>query len=131
MEKRLYKRIQVGLASNFIVKYNPIGLREFGGYIDNLSENGLKISITNPFYASIFRSIKTGNIISFQSVDEYEICGVRRIDVLAGEAEVVRVDTEGPNTVIGCRIFEPTEEYEEYVKNKKTSLFINAGCVAV
>lgn len=131
MEKRLYRRIKVGLSSDFIIKYNPVGLREFGGYIDDLSENGIKISITNPFYSKIFSSIKTGNIIAFQSFDEYDMCGNRRIDVFSGEAKVVRVDSEGENTVIGCKIFEPTQEYEEYVKNKKMSMFVNRGCMVV
>lgn len=131
MEKRLYRRIKVGLSSNFVVKYNPIGLREFGGYIEDLSENGIKISVTNPFYSQIFSNIKTGNVISFQSVDEYELYGKKRIDVFSGEAKVVRVATEGLNTVIGCMIFDPTEEYEEYVKNKKASIFVNRGCLVV
>lgn len=131
MEKRLYQRILAGVISNFILKDNPPGHREFSGVIDDISENGIKISISDSSCSEIVTNIKVGNIIAFQALDEYEIYGEVRTEVFSGEAKVIRVDSEKDNIIIGCKVVKSSKEFDEYVKNKKMALFMKRGCLLV
>ena len=128
MEKRLYQRVLVGLISNFIVQNNQPGFREFTGIIDDLSENGIKISVSDSNYSHIVEKLKVGDKISFQTLDEYEIYGELRTDIFSGDAEVIRIDNDGADIIIGCKVYKSSKEFDEYVKNKKMALFMKHGC---
>lgn len=127
MEKRLYQRVTVGITSNFIIQDNEPGYREFGGVIDDLSENGIRVSVTDSRYSHILDRIKVGDKITFQAFDEYEMYGELRTDVFTGETEVRHIKKEEDNIIIGCKVYKASEEFDEYVKNKKMALFIQHG----
>lgn len=128
MEKRLYQRVLVGLISNFIIKENEPGFREFNGIIEDLSENGIRIRIEDQSYLHIVEKIKVGDKILFQSIDEYEMYGDTRTDIFSGEARVIRKSSDDGNVIVGCKIDKSSDEYSEYVKNKKMALFMKRGC---
>ncbi len=125
MEKRLYQRVLVNLVSNFIVNKPDLGYKEFGGFVEDVSENGMKIRVEDKKYFPLAATIKIGDKISFQAVDEYKLYNKTRIDVFTGEALVVRVNKIDEAVSFGCRVIKPTEEFGEYVKNKKMALFMD------
>ena len=127
MERRLYQRVFTKARSNFIVIDNPPGLREFGGVIDDVSENGIKISVSDPGCAHIISNINVESKIAFQAIDEYEVNGEVHAEVFSGEAKVIRIDKDKENVIIGCKVVEATKEFDEYVKNRKMALFIKRG----
>lgn len=128
MEKRLYQRVPVSLTSNIIIKKDTDENVEYGGTIEDVSENGLKVTFSVSEYPEISEDIRLGESISFQSVDRYEVYGKSRMDIFSGTAEVLRVENKEDKITIGCKITKSSKEYDEYVKNKKAALFMKRGC---
>lgn len=128
MDRRLYKRTVVDLMSNFIVKPNEPGFFEFEGKIYDISECGIKVLVEGENAKTILDKIKLDDKIAFQSIDEYVLFNEKRTDIFQGDAKVIRISEDDNKVVIGCKIDRMTEEVEEYIKNKKMSLFFELGC---
>ena len=52
MDRRYYGRTHIGVISNFIIKDNPLGLREFNGVIENMSEGGILIRVDMDYFGA-------------------------------------------------------------------------------
>ena len=53
-----------------------------------------------------------------------------RQEVFMGEAEVLRVEKSTMEVVFGCKFVKLTKDLEEYIKNKKVSVFTANNCRA-
>ena len=122
MERRLYSRVTINLPANFIKGGNDPGLREFSAKIYDICEEGIKIEIKNGEYDDILSTIKVGDILSFQAVDEYELYREEHLDVISAEAEVVRIEKGDEVTAFGCKVASSFREFSTYVMNKKISI---------
>ena len=129
VEKRLYQRVIGGINGNFIIRNKKLGCIEFTGVIDDLSENGIRISITDSNWFENVKKIETGDKLLFQALDEYKLHDEVRVDIFSAETEVIRLDDNGDSIVIGCKIYESSREFDEYIKNRKMALFIERGYI--
>lgn len=128
VERRNYRRVVVSLDSCFIIKDNEPGYREFNGVIEDLSECGIKIRVEDQRFAKIAGELSIGDKITFQSIDEFEMFNEMHTEVFSGEAEIVRIDSTSNELVIGCKVFSSSNEFNEYVKNKKMALYMSKCC---
>ena len=55
--------------------------------------------------------------------------GEDRTDIFSGESEVIRIENEDASTIIGCKMTKSSTEFDEYVKNKKMSLYMESGYI--
>lgn len=120
----------MGTESNFIIRDNEPGMREFNGIIEDISEGGIRIRVTNEQFKDAVSTIKEGSVITFQSYDEYKLYQELRQEVFMGEVEVLRVEKSATEMVFGCIFVRLTKDLEEYIKNKKVSVFIANNCKA-
>lgn len=120
----------MGTESNFIIRDNEPEMREFNGIIEDISEGGIRIRVTNEQFKDAVSTIKEGSVITFQSYDEYKLYQELRQEVFMGEVEVLRVDKSATEMVFGCKFVRLTKDLEEYIKNKKVSVFIANNCKA-
>ena len=123
MERRFYERAQIGVMSNFIIKDNPFGCKEFNGVIENISEGGVLIRAEMNQFGHVVETIKAGTEIIFQTYDEYDILGHPKEDLVDGEVIVLRVEDVEDGKLLGCKFKGVTSELNEYVQNKKLSLY--------
>lgn len=123
MDRRYYKRLDVDLLSSFIISDDANGAQEFSGNIKDISEGGIKVSVNYDDFANIADRIKSGDIINFQSIDEYELLKESHVDVFNGEVEVLRVVPSENGLELGCRFVHQTQAIADYIDNKKLSLY--------
>lgn|GEM_PF-4541103 len=124
MERRFYKRDVVNLLSNFIVAANEPGKREFYGNIKDVSEGGIKIEVLDEDCNDIVNNLAVGDIIQFQSVDEYEMFGEVHTDVFYGEVEVLRITKLDTSVELGCKLTKQTSEFLDYMQNRKVAQYL-------
>lgn len=126
MDRRYYGRTHIGVISNFIIKDNPLGLREFNGVIENMSEGGILIRVDMDCFGAAVDSITEGMIIYFQTYDEYELFGQHKEDIITGEVEVIRVEQGEDVKLFGCKMKKLSPELNQYITNKKMSVFMKS-----
>ena len=124
MDRRYYGRTRIGVMSNFIIKDNPLGLREFTGTIENISEGGILIRVDMDCFGVAVDSITEGMIIYFQTYDEYELFGQHKEDIITGEVEVIRVEQGEDVKLFGCKMKKLSPELNQYITNRKLSVYM-------
>lgn len=70
-------------------------------------------------------TLNEGANVAFQAVDEYELYNELVTDVFQGKEKIVRIEKNHDSTVLGCRVTYHEEDFDEYVMNKKLSIFIS------
>ena len=124
MDRRFYERAKIGVMSNFIIKDNPFGCKEFNGVIENISEGGVLIRADMSQFGHVIDTITEGTEVVFQTYDEYELLGQPKADVVSGEVIVLRVDEDEDGKLLGCKFKRLTSDLNEYVQNKKLSIYV-------
>lgn len=103
-------------------------MREFIGIIEDISEGGIRIRVNEEHFKEAVSTIKKGSIITFQSYDEYKLYQQIKEEVFSGEVEVLRVDNTPNGLFFGCKFVRLTKELEEYITNRKISVFVANNC---
>lgn len=122
MERRRYDRVKLGIEGTFYLKENDETLDEFLAVIDNVSENGIKVTINATEYEKACSYISAGKMLQFQAIDETP-GSVNDIYIFQGNAEIVRKSTLDGKIVIGCRVEDAEPAFKEYVKDKILTMY--------
>lgn len=124
MDQRRYERINIHIEGTFYVEVAGRQV-EFTGILKDISEGGVGIQITNGLSKDVLENIEVGTKMMFQSYDEYELLGEKHYDVISSDIVVVRKMTVDDNIIIGCTLLSLGYELDEYIKNRKLSLFMD------
>lgn len=124
MERRGYGRIYINIEGVFTLVDKDTLPREFEGYIENVSERGLKVSFEKKSYSDIHSIINIGDTISFQSYDEYEYFGTEKDVIISGIATVIRIEDSEEKYILGCKLI-GQNDISQYVDEKRTSFFMH------
>lgn len=119
MERRQSHRFIVGLECSLYFKNKDKTIEEFCGKIEDVSETGVKVGISEKDVPEIKNIIEIGDEILFQSADDHDIADESRIDVLIGEAKVVRIEEKDNNILLACTINNAYQEFYDYIDYKK------------
>lgn len=116
-DRRLYNRLKVDIP---IIIY--IEGKELDGALKDISENGVKISISD------IQDIKKGDFISFIYVDTID-CLALSYNIKAS-ARVIRTNKTIDGYDIGCSIC-VRDSWSEYVSQKKVEQYLKVTCPIV
>ena len=127
MERREYQRIKINAASQFYSKKSEQFTVEFAGTIEDISESGIRIVVDDPMYFDVMNGLEQGTEIVFQAVDSYSYSYTDRVDVFEGRVAVVHIGIRNGAYILGCRITVSNGNLQEYIKNRKVSLFLKSN----
>lgn len=129
MDRRLYQREYINIESEFI---NETSMRpeqrEFFGQIADISEGGVKITISEKSDFESAKELSVGDKIYFQAVDTYKLFGQEHTELVLGEAIILRVEESDDVISFGCKFEKISDELLQYIQNRKVASFMNAGC---
>lgn len=128
MERREYQRINISAEGAFVFLNTDSTYRECQGLIEDISENGIKILLSNSLSDKSLPSISDDASLHFQAVDNYDLYGNKKTALIMGKAKVVRQELQDDFIVLGCRVSEYTSELVNYnyVSERKLSHYINS-----
>lgn len=121
MERRRYERIRIDAASQFSMSDTSDGSLDFAGIIEDISEGGIRIVVSEAQYLDIADKISVGSEVIFQAMDEYMLYMTTRTDEIHGNAKVVRVEKYDDKYVFGCEMHYLNSSLEEYIVNRKAA----------
>ena len=127
LDRRYYSRTRLRIESTFFIDGNKLGLRDFTGVIEDISEGGIRFIVDEAHRKDAVDTIKKGTTIKFQAYDEYMLYNQMRDEVFSGEVEVIRIEEFEDGTHFGCKITKLTDALEAYINNKKISEYIRNG----
>ena len=123
-ERRFFQRVDLELQCNLYLKGKGNGDNEFVGTILDVSEEGMKVSVSLREFQKLADEITEGSKLNFQAVDRMEKYGSERMFVLHGSACVVRIDEVDGMVVLGCKVYPGNASFDEFVRGKKVTLFL-------
>lgn len=126
MERREYERINVETEGAFYIREEGKLVCDFTGVVDNVSEVGLCILVDTNEYDKLDSIIKSGQQISFHAYDENGFSIKEKEGTYYGEAEIVRISSADNILSLGCKIAENSKDFQQYVKGKKTYVYVKA-----
>lgn len=124
MERRGCPRIKISADGVFYLGDKQIHVREFTGIVDDISESGLKIRLTEPVSEELLQNLSIGKEVRFQIVDEFELMGELKDDIISGAATIMRTEQSDSKYCIGCKFNAPSAELLYYVTDRKTYSFL-------
>lgn len=124
MERRSDTRIIIEVDSLFILQNANATEREFEGVLEDISEGGLCIEADYKLYSKVLDNINEDDIIHFSIPDVYQLFGEEISDVITGKAKVLRKSMDGDRVIFGCKFISRDEDIEQYVQNRKTSIYM-------
>lgn len=125
MDRREYARLYLNVESVFILQNNNLSRREFEGVLADISEGGFRIVADYSLYSDILDNANIDDIIYFSIPDEYELLGKEVAEIVTGQARILRKQIEDNQMVLGCEFVGRDHDLERYVRNRKTSAFMN------
>lgn len=125
MDRREYARLYLNVESVFILQKNNLSRREFEGVLADISEGGFRIVADYGLYSDILDNANIDDIIYFSIPDEYELLGKEVAEIVTGQARILRKRIEDNQMVLGCEFVGHDQDLERYVRNRKTSAFMN------
>ena len=111
-DRRFYGRFKTGIRA--LMYYGELH-REKNCEVANISENGICFEVFDKDL--ITETIRTGDKIDFQFVDDYVFFSLIKSVVVSGNCIVKHVDVRRDKIVIGC--FLKSGEFEKYVQDRK------------
>lgn len=126
MERRFFKRTTISILGTFIVMNTEDFQCEFEGILEDISEGGIKFVINAATSVASTDLIKVGDTVKFTAYDEYNLFGEMQEAILYGTATVLRKTVSENNVILGCSIIALSDELEEYILNKQTSIYMKA-----
>ncbi len=121
-DARYYKRLDIHIPCSVFS-----GNNEVCGNIINICEEGLAIGLSYDDYTKI--DPKTHVRLLVQFVDEIDFYSNKRLENILITADVVHSEDTGEGYIIGCKVDESQnnfDEYSRYVDLKKAISFINS-----
>lgn len=114
-DRRNYSRLKVNIPISVFLTDGT----EVNGYINDISEKGINISLSK---GNTLFVIRERDNITLQFVDRlgYEIPDKNEVIVIS--AHVLRIDMDGNNVRLGCMVQD--NAYEQYVTRKKVDNFV-------
>lgn len=125
MDKRIFSRLRIGIEGVFIFQKDDVPPGDFAGHVIDISEGGFKISIDYKQCAESLDNVGEGDVIQYSIADEYTLFGEEKLDIVSGKAKILRKTFENDNVVLGCKFIDRNNELEEYVLNRRTSVYMN------
>lgn len=113
-DRRLYERININVDANIYINN-----KEYPVTIKDISECGVLFICEDITIESL---ITTDSVISFQSMDSYELFDIVHNDIIIGRGKVVRVDDS--SRLIGVALKAPNRNLIKYIENKKIVQFL-------
>lgn len=124
-EKREYQRIKIDAISQFFVSNEDRYEGDFEGIIDNISEEGIGVIISDPKYFPLIDSLDLKKQFFFQAIDEYTVFRKETSDVFQGKAMILRTINKEDHYYLGCKITDSNHELQEYISRRKIAFFID------
>lgn len=124
MDRRTYERVKAEAKGTFIIRQGGKYIAEFVAGIEDISEAGIKVIVNAEEYDHVQELIGAGSQLSFQAVDNYNLYGNDVTKIFNGTVSVVRKELNGQSLLLGCKIRPLTRELQEYIEERKVSVFI-------
>lgn len=124
MEHRQYERVSINAKGVFFLDDKNILNREFSGILNNISENGFKVTIDATKYPQLLKLDKNNDIFDFYIIDEYDLFEQHKKAIMDGRAKIIRRCFENKALIIGCELITPRKNLLDYVSDKKTIAFV-------
>ncbi len=128
MERRDFNRIKVHAEGSFVIESEGRFGTEFVGYIEDISEKGIKIRMDAGENENLFsaeRILNKGTRIHFQAMENFPLYGNEVTKIFNGTASVVYKETREDSVIIGCEIKEMSDSVREYIKDRKISRYMS------
>ena len=127
MERRVYQRIHAeDVHGLFYPEHEVQGKLAFSASIENISEIGMGVIVTDEQFFAMMQELLVGTRLKFQFVDEYNLYNKEMVDVVEGNASLLRIEKHLDYYKLGCKFSEPNKDLAEYVKNKKVALYMSS-----
>lgn len=123
-ERRMYERVDVNIEGNFYPRKDTIPFWEITGTIDDVSEDGLKISVSFNKYEGLYEVLSEDDHISVQILDDVGLAKQEEIVIFYTDVIIKRKNLIADRIVLGCKADLHDMKYKEYVKKKKVRLFL-------
>lgn len=124
MDKRLYQRIFCHVECILLSANENASPCEIEGVIVDMSESGIKISFDKSNSSSPLPCLNVNDPIHFQAFEEYEVLGEQKEALISGDAIIIRIIDNEDTVEIGCKYTKRCDELDEYIKDRKVSLFL-------
>lgn len=126
-DRRRYAREPLNLLCSFYLKDENDSKHEFYGLLSNISEGGIGIFVSKESTDNYneARKVIVGNVLSFQTFDEYKLFNEEHHDVITGEVHIVRINSNDEGIILGCEFKKMNQNMETYIRNKKVISFIS------
>lgn len=125
MDRRLYQRITVNAEGVFILDNTNVSPREFPGIVEDISEGGMKITMTREESNHILPYLSTGKNLHFHASDDFKLFGMDKEAIISGQVEILRQENVDDFVILGCKFKRKTSELMKYISDRKISLFMN------
>jgi len=125
MERRGCPRIKIFADGIFYLQNDEAPAFEFTGVVEDISESGLKVVLDNVDVNEVLPIFSSDSQISFQIIDEFELLGEIKDEVIRGSASVIRICSFPNKISLGCKFTQINKELLEYVTNRQTLSYIN------
>ena len=116
--KREYERIKVTASAVLFFKSE-----EYAADLIDVSETGVGIQLEKKI-----PNIKINDVFNFHATDKYELYNIEKSNFLIESARVVRIMENEKGFFIGCELITPSENFIDYVSNRKVAIFFNNNC---
>lgn len=116
-DRRLYKRVILDLPTTIYLH----GDKEIVCKIHDISEDGISISLDSNDELSC---VNNGDIITFQSVDIFNLFDKETTKFINGSAVILRIQKEGNIVKLGCKFTNIPSSLSGYIRNKKIAIYI-------
>ena len=126
MKNREYKRVGTGATGAFVIKENGVYILEFTGYIVDVSEGGIKVTVADGDRERVMTVLKDDHKkqITFQAFDDCNLFGTDVSMIFGGEVDIVRMEDVDGKLSLGCRIYNPTGPLKKYIEDMKADAFV-------
>lgn len=124
MERRAFERVESEAKGKFEINNKSGVVAEFTGYLDDISENGLRIKVADDDHNKVVANIEMCDNITFAVNENYFVVNKISTKKLSGKVEIVRSIIDGGNLFLGCKICQLEGDIDKYISDKKLATFL-------
>lgn len=125
-KNREYKRVDTGATGAFVIKEEGVYILEFTGYIVDISEGGMKVTVDDRDRERVIEVLRDNHQkqITFQAFDDCNLFGNDVSVIFGGEVDIVRQEEIDGVYSLGCKISNPTGPLKKYIEDMKVDAFL-------
>lgn len=125
-KNREYKRVDTGATGAFVIKEEGVYVLEFTGYIADISEGGMKVTVEDSDRERVLAVLEDNHKkqITFQAFDDCNLFGNDVSMIFGGELDIVRLENSDERLALGCKISNPTGPLKKYIEDMKVDAFL-------